>query len=171
MHADQHKRLPESKSDDPIGDFLRTHGIDFDPTKEAGPEYKELRTQTDTAIAKEMVETADIKDLSEEKLRDFIEAGKKFTPTLVKHLKRVQDVGGNVSEWLDKIIAGDRPKPPETAATKSDSFKVTFDGFIKISTKAMEDDDYLSSFDHEMVQQLKKVVEDLEIKFPESLAS
>jgi len=89
-----------SKDSDAIGDFLRRHNIEFDPTKEF--ELKKFKDDVDAALNSEkLLEQGIVVDF--DLVRDLTLNKVKFDNSLINKLKTMKDYGGNVKSYLDTL--------------------------------------------------------------------
>ena len=153
-------RLGNTNTQDPIGEFLRCHGIDFDPREST--DYEEIRIRTDVAIARSLLNQNDLAEVPDDKLDAYVRAGNQIKPPLLEQLKLAKQTGSNMVDYMDQLIAGGRPGPILTSAVKAKSFKNTLKKFLALTEEAMNDDNYLGEIDDEDYQRLKEMVLGLE---------
>jgi hypothetical protein len=92
--------IPFSKDSDPIGDFLRRHGITFDPTKEF--DLDKFKTDVDAALNSEkLLEQGIVVDFP--LVRDLTLGKVKFDKALINKVKTVKDHGGNVKSYFETL--------------------------------------------------------------------
>ena len=149
------------KRTDPIGDFLQDHGIEFDPESEL--DVSELKKKTDIAISLKKVSDEGFEQISPDKIEAFVRAGYEIETKHLRDMKNVQNTGGDLNAYIDKLIATKgKFKLPKTAEMKSNEFKRTLDKFLSQSADALKDQEYLGQIDLNLCGQLKDKLLELE---------
>lgn len=159
--------IGDSKSEDPILEFLQDKGVDFDPQAET--DFKELKIQTDIAINHQRLVNEDMEIIPVDRVEAFVRDGKEIQKRHLRELKIVRDTHGDLVEYMDKIIASDgAPEPVMTPDRKAESFKKTVNQFLKATDNALEDSEYLGKIDADFCAQVKQKILDLEQKITSS---
>ena len=149
------------KRTDPIGDFLQDHGIEYDP--ESDLDVSELKKKTDIAISLKKVSDEGFEQISPDKIEAFVRAGYEIEIKHLRDMKNVQNTGGDLNAYIDKLIATKgKFKLPKTAEMKSNEFKRTLDKFLSQSADALKDQEYLGQIDLNLCRQLKDKLLELE---------
>ena len=98
--------------DDPIGDFLKTYDLAFNPEEEIDLDaYKEA---VDLALVHKRLKKAGI-DVKMESLKKYQADGKKVSSGLIERLKAVQAGDGDPNEYLEDPPDDDDYKDREKA--------------------------------------------------------
>jgi hypothetical protein len=159
------KNLPETDATDPIGDFLRDNGIEFDPNVE--PDHEEIRVQADIAIARMSFDKNGLQEVPDDKLEAFIRGGNQVKPAIIEELKRVKAANNDLNRHMEILIER-KGKTTRDEQSKAESYRKTLDKFLDLTEEAMNDSLYLGAIDHELYQRLKAKVLELEARFTDS---
>jgi len=138
-----------SKSEDRIGDFLKSHGLYFDAESEIDLDaYKEA---IDIALDHERVRKAGI-NAQQDSIAKFKADGKKIDGGLIKLLKAVQSSGGDPNNYLKD--------PPEDA--DKDDGKKRVQSFKKLAVSLqgtiswiLDNSDYIKEVDIDLLEGLE----------------
>ena len=161
------RRIGKPQGKDPIGDFLSSNGIDYNPEMEF--DVTELKIVTDIAIARQKLNSEDLQEVSDEKIEALIRSGLDLTTTHINQLKLVKSTQGNLGQYIDNLIAtGGTVEPIQTPETKSRSFKKILDRFLDQTATALDDDQYLGEVDLELCRQLLEKIQQLQQKLTSS---
>jgi hypothetical protein len=161
------RRIGKPQGKDPIGDFLSSNGIDYNPEMEF--DVTELKIVTDIAIARQKLNSEDLEEVSDEKIEALIRSGLDLTTTHINQLKLVKSTQGNLGQYIDNLIAtGGTVEPIQTPETKSRSFKKILDRFLDQTATALDDDQYLGEVDLELCRQLLEKIQQLQQKLTSS---
>ncbi len=90
----------ESKDADPIGSFMAKHNIVFDPTQEFNLE--EFKAAVDTAINSERLGKGGVQ-ADPALVKDLTLNGIRFDKSFIRHLKEINDSGGDANVHLKKL--------------------------------------------------------------------
>lgn len=157
------RQLGEASGADPIGDFLSSNGIDFNPEKEL--DSVELRIKTDIAIGLRKLAEEKLEEVSADKVEALVRSGMELENKHIADLKATKEIRGDLNLRMDQIIStGGKVEKRLTAERKADSFKHTMDRFIDLSADALRDDAYLRKIDLDLCRQMKAKIEEIERK-------
>ena len=159
------RRIGKPTGDDPIGDFLKDNGIDYDP--EVKTDFAELKLQTDIAITRDKLNSEGLEEIPDDKVEALIRGGLEMKAQHIRDLKLLKGKKGEFLEHMDDIISSGGKMPPLlTPERKAEQFKKTIDRFIDQTVSALADADYLGDLNRELFLQLKEKILELEVKFP-----
>jgi len=149
--------------DDPIGTFLKKHGIPFDPNMDQGPEQKDFMDQVMVAINHQVLLDKGISEISREKVAQMVENGKTITVAMAKSLRIAKDEGLDVEERFEKILdPATRVEPILRKEDKGTILKKAAEQFLSITNMAFGDPEYLAGLSHETIEKLIFQVDALE---------
>lgn len=156
------RRIGEPEGDDPIGEFLKDNGVDFDP--ETAIDIDELKIKTDIAINYQKLIEEGLDAIPVEKVEAFVRNGNEINSKHIRELNLVKGTNGDdLDEYMDRIIATDgKIEPIMTPARKAESYKKVIDRFLKATESAFEDSEYLGQIDVDTLAELKRRVLELE---------
>ena len=95
--------VESSEGENPIGDFLVKHNIQFNPEEDTPVEKLEVDVKTPAVI--ERLKQKGVHDVDGEKVRQLLSMGCISGSRIVKHLLKAHESDGNLNELLDKLIA------------------------------------------------------------------
>lgn len=155
------------KEVDPVGAFIERNGIDFNPTEEV--DAQELRIEADIAINHQKLRTGGIEEITKAKVEALVRNGKEVESYHIRELKAAKEVGNDVVEKFEEILASDgKLKPLMTPDRKATVFKKTADRFIKVMESAIEDAEYRGQVSTETIASLKDKIHQLECLFQQT---
>lgn len=112
-----------SKSEDPVGDYLRDHGIVFDPGCDDPEILKELKVEIDTVVA--MIRIASVEkqretelDVEVDLIRNMIGQGIKVDNSLIRDLVIIKENGGDPNQYLEQRYIGGGAEDTIITSTK-----------------------------------------------------
>jgi len=112
-----------SKSEDPVGDYLKDHGVVFDPGCDDPVILKELKTKIDTVIA--MIRIASVEqqreidlDANVDLIHRMIGQGIKVDNSLIRDLVIIKENGGDPNQYLESRYIGDGAEDTIIISTK-----------------------------------------------------
>ena len=153
--------VPESA--DPIGDYLKLFGLEFDPEEEA--DYESMKLKTDVAIFRQKLHDKNVYDIPDGKIESMILHGVQMTAGIFDQFELVKNTGGDLIKFADKLIKkGGKVKPITTPEKKAESFKKNLDAFIDQAKSALEDADYLKTLKVESLDELQEQINALRDK-------
>ena len=153
--------VPESA--DPIGDYLKLVGLEFDPEEE--PNYEDLKLKADVAIFRQKLSDYQVYDIPDEKIESMIIHGVRGTTSILDQFKLVKDTHGDLDKFADKLIETKGKVPLIiTPEKKAESFKKSLDRFIDQAKSALDDEDYLKELDIESINELQNKINALKDK-------
>lgn len=95
------KDIAKKDDPDPIGTFLKKHGVDFETAMEKP--LVEFKNIVDTAVIIEKTAKKDL-DLDRESVRGLIEIGFKFTNADFQQFVDIKEADGDPNKLLDKLF-------------------------------------------------------------------
>jgi hypothetical protein len=157
------RQIDNPEGDDPIGDFLASKGIEFDP--EAEIDVAELKVKTDIAITREKLDNAELEEVADDKVEALAKKGIHLTKGHLRNLSLTKDTSGDLPGYIDRIIESDgKPEPVLTADIKAERYKKTVQRFLDETDTALSDDLYLAEVNAEIIQRIKEKIRQLEQK-------
>jgi hypothetical protein len=133
--------------DDPIGDFLKTYDLAFNPEEEIDLDaYKEA---VDLALDHKRLKKADI-DVKMESLKKYRADGKKVSSNLIERLKAVQAGVGDPNEYLEDPPDDDDYKDRE----KAKSFQKSATSLIGTINWISDRKEYLKGIEISVIDEL-----------------
>ena len=105
----------ESKDADPIGSFLQKHSIEFDPASEFN--LDDFKIQVDTALNRERLLKNGI-DVDISQVKALTISGKKFEKSFIRKMKDINESGGDLSVFLEKVTMTGGVEPLEDEGEK-----------------------------------------------------
>jgi len=161
IQIDKQLSKAEKKTADPIGDFIRRNGINFNPEEEI--DAQELRIETDIAINLQKLIGAGITEITKDRVETLVHNGREVEPAHIRELKVAKDAGLDVVARFEEILASDgKPEPFMTPERKSEGFKKKTDQFIKAMESAISDAEYLGQVNADTIVNLKEKLQQLE---------
>jgi hypothetical protein len=91
-----------SKSEDPIGDFLKEFKLDFDPKQEPKVLLAEFKAQVDSAIFVAKAKKHGVK-VDPEGIKKLLEIGVKVDNQILRNLAMIQKNGGDTKKYLETL--------------------------------------------------------------------
>ena len=158
-----YRQLDDFTGDDPFGDFLAKHGIDFDPRAEFDP--VEMKLKTDIAIGMKKLSNAGLEEIPQEKIEALVRQGREIETKHIDYLKAIQEAKGDIKLHMDKILAGEQPNPQDPKA-KAEAFRKSVDRFIDQAKSALKDTAYLKNVDVKVWEELKVQIDQIMTKLP-----
>lgn len=156
------RQIGKPEGDHPFGKFLEENDIDFNP--EVDSHNEELNKVTDIAIARQKLNKEGLEEITDDKVEELVRKSIELNPNRVTELKLAK-AQRNLSEYVDRLIeTGGKVDRIMTPERKANSFKKTLDRFLDETNNAIEDDEYLSEVNLELLSQLKEKVLTLEEK-------
>jgi hypothetical protein len=153
--------VPDSA--DPIGDYLKQVGLEFDPEEE--PHYEYMNLKTDVALFRQKLSDYQVYDIPDEKIESMIIHGVRGTTSILDQFKLVKDTHGDLDKFADKLIETKGKVPLIiTPEKKAESFKKSLDRFIDQAKSALDDEDYLKELDIESINELQNKINALKDK-------
>jgi hypothetical protein len=142
-------------SADPIGEYLKLVGLEFDPEEETN--YEDLKLKADVAIFRQKLSDYQVYDIPDEKIKAMIDSGVRGTTSILDKFKLLKDMKGELLKFADKLIEtkGKFSEEP-TPKNKAESYKKNLDAFIDQTKSALEDADYLKNLDIESINALQE---------------
>jgi len=133
--------------DDPIGDFLKTYDLAFNPEEEIDLDaYKEA---VDLAIFHKRLKKADI-NVKMESLKKYQADGNKVSSGLIERLKAVQAGKGDPNEYLENPLDDDDYKDRE----KAKSFKKVATSLVGTINWIAGHEEFIRQVDVSMIDEL-----------------
>jgi hypothetical protein len=155
------RQLQDPKGDDPIGDFLSENGIEFNTDVESDSE--EIRLKADIAINQRKLVSEELGEIPLDKVKTFVETGNMITPKHIRELKLVKQTGGDLSSYMDDLIASNgKADPVMTPDRKAANYKSAFVSFLHKTKEAISDQEYIGEIELDLWKELKDKVEELE---------
>ena len=151
------RQLGDTESGNPIGDFLRSHGIQFNSDEEG--DLDEFRIQTDIAIERGKLNKNGLQEVQDEKLEAFVRGGNKLKGQTIENMKYTKVAGGDLNRYMDMLItSGGSDEPEQAPQFKAQFYSKKFKNFIALTETALSDDAYLRNIDQQTCKQLKKML-------------
>jgi len=138
-----------SKSDDPIGDFLKAHGLNFDP--EAEIDLDAYKDAVDIALDHDRLNNAGIV-VEEDSIRQYKMDGKKINASLINVLKAVQRSTGDPNKTLTDPVTDD---DDESGEKRVQSFKKLAVSMLGTIDWIVGHPDYLDQVDSDKIDELE----------------
>jgi hypothetical protein len=136
-------------SDDPIGDFLKRHGLYFDPEAEIDLDaYKEA---VDIALDHDRLQNAGIL-VEKDSIRQYKTDGKKIDASMIKVLKAVQKSGGDPNNSLTDPITNEDDEDGEKRVQSFKKLAISLAGTIDW---IVGHPDYLDQVDSDKIDELE----------------
>ena len=140
---------------DPIGDFLQSANITFDPQEDEEVSLEATQTEIDAELIRWRLAKEELPDIDTDKLKEMAEAKINLTSDMIKALKQEKASDGDTSQLLGNIIDNKGKLPdqyqkamlPEHFNSRSVSLKKSVDKFIG-------DDDLLAVVDPSLLDSL-----------------
>ena len=146
---------------DPVRAFIERNGIDFKPTEEV--DVQELRIEADIAINHKKLQAEGIKEITKKMVDALVRNGREVESSHIRELKAAKELGQDVVEKFQEILASDgKIEPLMTPTRKAEKFKKTTDRFLKEMESALEDADYRRQVGAELIANLKEKLQQLE---------
>ena len=144
-------------SADPIGEYLKLVGLEFDPEEETN--YEDLKLKADVAIFRQKLSDCQVYDIPDEKIEAMIDNGVRGTTSILDQFKLLKDMKGELHKFVEKLIETNGKVPPIiTPEKKAEDFKQNLDRFIDQTKSALEDADYLKNVDIESINSLQEKI-------------
>ena len=157
----------DKKLEDPIGDFLKTKGLEFDPRDRTALDT--VKTRIDVEINYQKLLNASIDEIPKEKIQELVNKGKQISGAHIKELNFLKDAGEDLIKYMDDIIAnGGKAFPVNTPERKAESFKWAAERFLKSMDAAISDVQFFSHISVDTLQQLKSKIEEIEQEVPQN---
>ena len=153
--------MPDSA--DPIGEYLKLVGLEFDPEEETN--YEDLKLKADVAIFRQKLSDYQVYDIPDEKIEAMIDSGVRGTTSILDQFKLLKDMKGELHKFADKLIETKGKFSKEiTPEKKAEDFKQNLARFIDQTKSALEDADYLKNLDIESINALQEKINALRDK-------
>jgi hypothetical protein len=148
-----------SKDSDQIGDFLRRHGIEFDPTKEF--DLDKFKTDVDAALNSEkLLEQGIVVDFP--LVRDLTLGKVKVDTALVNKVKTIKDHGGNVKSYLETLSKNKGKESKDSKdELKMQDFNNLSNRLIQTIDQIIKDEDLVDEVDTKTLLELLAKLETL----------
>lgn len=96
-----------SKDEDPMGKYLKDHGVPFDPESPQPDLTDRMRFEVDAVIAMIRISTVEQKrevdlDVNYELIRNLIGLGTKIETGIIRDLVTIKENGGDVNQYLER---------------------------------------------------------------------
>ena len=164
------KVVRNSKSNDPIGDFLKKYGVDFDPEID-DPErevVKDIKIDVDFAMSmikiNSRIEKEDIDDLNIDNsiIHDIVSNGKEIDTELIDNIILIYEYGGDVDQYLnDRYLQGGSEDSRVKDSKKVISIQKLIASFKSTMSKIRDDFELASKLEPELVDDFQKEVSEL----------
>ena len=153
--------LPESA--DPIGDYLKQVGLEFNPEEE--PHYEDMKLKTDVALFRQKLSDYQVYEIPDDKIEAMILNGVQGTTSILDQFKLLKDMKGELHKFADKLIETKGKFSKEiTPEKKAEDFKQNIARFIDQTKSALEDADYLKNLDIKSIDALQERINALRDK-------
>ena len=144
-----------SKSDDRIGDFLKPHGLYFNPEAEIDLDaYKEA---IDIALDHNRLKNAGVV-VEKDSIRQYKMDGKKIDASLITVLKAVQKSGGNPNSALTDPITDD---DNDSGEKRVQSFKKLAISLLGTINWIVKNQDFINQVDSDKIEELENKLGEL----------
>jgi hypothetical protein len=149
------------KVDDPVGDYLKKNGVDFNPEEET--HFEEVKFKVAVAINFNKVKTAGHDGITKRKVEALVRNGLEVESKHLRDMELIKQAGGDVVAYFDKLISSDTgPNPVLDRERKVAIFKKTTDKFLTVLENAIADAEYRGGIEPEVFARLKQKVAELE---------
>jgi len=155
----------DKKLEDPIGDFLKTKGLEFNPKDKTSLDT--VKTNIDIEINYQKLLNASIDKIPKEKVQELVNKGKQISGAHIRELQFLKNANEDLLKYMDDIIAnGGRAVPINTPERKAESFKWAADKFLKAMETAIANKQIFSHISMKTLQQLKSKIKEMEQRLP-----
>lgn len=147
----------DSDGEDPIGAFMRKHGIAVDETSEV--DLEEFKAQVDVALNKEKLEKRSI-PVSSPLVNAFTRQGLSLDKGLLKKLSHIVQAGGDPEAHLKSLTMReekDQSEPPVKDKVKE--FKALASKMIQTVADILKYPDQISKIDDSLTRLIEKLME------------
>jgi len=158
--------IKDSKAEDPVGDYLRDHGVIFDPASDDRETATQLKNEIDTVIA--MIRISSVEQKQEVELavnadivRKLIGLGTEINNQFIRDLIIIKQNGGDPNQYLKHRYIDGGAEEPVIDATK----KLTSIPKLVASFKSAVD--YIREHTHLVSQIRLEQIEDFERQITE----
>ena len=148
---------------DPIGDFLKHVGLEFDPEEEV--DYEDMKLKIDVTIFRQKLYDNQVYDIPYGKIEAMVQKDVQLNPSVLEEFEKNRNSVDDLIKIADILIASKGKLPPNiTPEKKAEDFKQNLARFIDQTESALEDADYLKNVDIESINSLQEKINALRDK-------
>lgn len=161
------RAIKGSKEDDPIGKYLRDHGVPFDPESTEPDLTDRLKVEIDAVIAMIRIDTVEQKremdlGVNYELVRNLIGLGTKMETGIIRDMVIIKENGGDVNQYLERrYISGGKEEEIVTSTKKLTSIPKLVASFRSAVEYIKEHTDLASQIDASQIEDLENQISEL----------
>ena len=156
-----------SKDPDPIGKYLKDHGVPFDPESPQPDLTDRMRFEVDAVIAMIRISTVEQKrevdlDVNYQLIRNLIGLGTKIETGIIRDMVIIKENGGDVNQYLERrYISGGGEEEIVTSTKKLTSIPKLVAGFRSAVAYIKEHTDLASQVNKDQIEDLENQISEL----------